>query len=160
MRKQPLYSAIISSPLGKIGLLLTHGKVSEVSFLPESAAEMIPDDNNVKLVTAQLAKYFANPRYQFSLALDACGSVFQRRVWQALCEVPSGETWTYGQLAKKLQTSPRAVGQACRSNPLPIIVPCHRIVAAHDLGGYAGKTDGKLMDVKKWLLRHEGAIKG
>jgi methylated-DNA-[protein]-cysteine S-methyltransferase len=65
---------------------------------------------------------------------------------------------TYQELADKLQTSPRAIGNACRANPTPIIVPCHRIVAKSHMGGFAGDTQGKLLDIKKWLLEHEKGI--
>jgi len=83
------------------------------------------------------------------------GTDFQRRVWRALSKIPYAEVKTYGQLAKELQTSARAIGNACRQNPLPIIIPCHRIVASHGIGGFAGKTTGSHIDAKRWLLAHE-----
>ncbi len=83
------------------------------------------------------------------------GTAFQKRVWQALCNIPPGTTKTYGELAKELHTSPRAIGNACRKNPLPIIIPCHRVVAKNSLGGYAGARTGELIEFKKWLLENE-----
>lgn len=83
------------------------------------------------------------------------GTEFQKRVWRALCAIPPGTTKTYGELAKQLNTSPRAIGNACRKNPLPIIIPCHRVVAKNSLGGYAGARIGNLLEIKKWLLRYE-----
>jgi methylated-DNA-[protein]-cysteine S-methyltransferase len=74
-----------------------------------------------------------------------------------LRSIPPGRTRTYGELASKLGTSARAVGGACRANPCPVVVPCHRVVAANGLGGFAGDTSGRKLEVKRWLLRHEGS---
>jgi len=75
---------------------------------------------------------------------------------QQLQSIPYGETRTYGEIAKRLKTSPRAVGNACRNNPLPIIIPCHRVLAATGIGGYDGAVDGKKLDIKLSLLKLEG----
>ncbi|MCP4042152.1 MAG: MGMT family protein, partial [Gammaproteobacteria bacterium] len=83
------------------------------------------------------------------------GTDHQLRVWNALGEIPPGETMTYGELARHLGSGPRAVGNACRSNPVPIVVPCHRVVSATGLGGFMGDTAGEPMAIKSWLLRHE-----
>ena len=82
-----------------------------------------------------------------------------QRVWQALKQIPAGESICYGELAKQLGTSARAVGNACRANPLPIVVPCHRVVSASGLGGFMGQTQGAELTVKQWLLKHEQRIK-
>lgn len=103
----------------------------------------------------QITSYFKKP-CNFDVPLHSgMGTAFQLRVWQALLNIPLGQTRTYGELAKTLKTSARAIGMACRSNPLPLIVPCHRIVAANGLGGFSGKVDGKPLIVKQWLLAHE-----
>jgi len=83
------------------------------------------------------------------------GTEFQQKVWHALCEIPIGQTKTYGELAIELKTAPRALANACRQNPFPIIIPCHRILAKAGIGGYAGTTSGKLIDIKTALLKHE-----
>ncbi|MGM0812773.1 methylated-DNA--[protein]-cysteine S-methyltransferase [Thioalkalivibrio sp.] len=88
------------------------------------------------------------------------GSVHARRVWAALCAIPVGETRSYGQIADAIGSAPRAVGQACRANPWPLFIPCHRVVPAGGggngaTGGYAGNRRGPLADVKAWLLAHE-----
>jgi methylated-DNA-[protein]-cysteine S-methyltransferase len=101
----------------------------------------------------QLAEYFASKRSTFDLPLSPDGTDFQRRVWRALETIPFGETWSYGELAKKIgnPTASRAVGAANGQNPLWIIVPCHRVIGADgSLTGYAGG-----MTAKKWLLAHE-----
>ena len=83
------------------------------------------------------------------------GSEFQRRLWDALCEIPRGRTLTYGELAKRLAVDARAIGQACGDNRLPIVIPCHRVVAANGIGGFAHSTGGYLVEAKRWLLAHE-----
>ncbi|MDH5395830.1 MAG: methylated-DNA--[protein]-cysteine S-methyltransferase [Gammaproteobacteria bacterium] len=110
-------------------------------------------ENTVK----QLKEYFSKSSNFRKIDLSPAGTVFQQTVWQALQEIPRGETRTYGQIAKKINSSARAVGNACRKNPIAIIIPCHRVVAANGMGGYAGETEGDQLMVKKWLLKHEGA---
>jgi methylated-DNA-[protein]-cysteine S-methyltransferase len=108
-------------------------------------------------VARQLGEYFAGARREFDLPLAPEGTEFRRRVWAALCEIPFGETRTYAELAAAVGCrAARAVGQANRHNPLPVVVPCHRVVAASRIGGYAGDVAGERLDVKRWLLRHEG----
>lgn len=83
-------------------------------------------------------------------------SPFQKKVYSALCDIPYGKTVTYLDLAKKLKTASRAIGQACKRNPLPFLIPCHRVLAKKHLGGYAGKEDGFFRQVKIELLKQEG----
>jgi len=91
-----------------------------------------------------------------NLPIELQGTPFQRRVWKALREIPPGRTITYSELARQLGTGARAVGGACRANPCPIVVPCHRVVAVNGLGGFSGDTSGRKLEIKRWLLRHEG----
>jgi len=104
--------------------------------------------------------FFRDPRcWRPPVDLPA-GSVHARRVWQAVCEIPVGQTRSYGEIARQIGSSPRAVGQACKANPWPLFVPCHRVVPATALdsesaGGYSGRRDGPLARVKAWLLAHE-----
>lgn len=103
----------------------------------------------------QLEAYFASRLRCFSLPLPPPGSGFRQRVWSRLRAIPYGQTETYGALAPQLATSPRAVARACAANPLPIVVPCHRVVAARGgLGGYSG---GDGLVTKAALLALEGA---
>jgi methylated-DNA-[protein]-cysteine S-methyltransferase len=109
-------------------------------------------------VRAQLAEYFAGQRQQFSVALNAAGTPFQRRVWAALREIPYGETTSYGKTAAAIGSpdAARAVGLANGQNPISIIVPCHRVVGANgSLTGYGGG-----LDAKRWLLAHEAGNTG
>jgi methylated-DNA-[protein]-cysteine S-methyltransferase len=99
-----------------------------------------------------------DPAFEFGLPLAPAGTHFQRRVWARIAAIPSGQTLSYGEVAAAIGSGPRAVGNACGANPYPIVVPCHRVVAAnHGLGGFARNSGGFLLDIKKWLLRHEHA---
>ncbi len=101
---------------------------------------------------AQLHEYFDGRRLAFDLPLVPRGSPYQRRIWAAMCTIPPGETRTYGQVARVAGGSPRSVGGACGANPIPIIIPCHRVVAAAGPGGYSG---GSGLSTKRALLALE-----
>jgi methylated-DNA-[protein]-cysteine S-methyltransferase len=102
--------------------------------------------------------YFRDARSEIPLLQPPHGTPFQRRVWQALQQIPPGETRRYGELAEQLGSSARAVANACRANPLPILIPCHRVVSAAGLGGYMGEVDGPALEIKRWLLHHEAYV--
>lgn len=102
----------------------------------------------------QLDDYFDGKRDSFDLPLAPAGTDYQRRVWQALCAIPSGSTCTYADIARSVGGSPRAVGGANGRNPIPIIIPCHRVVATTGIGGYSG---GEGLPTKRFLLALEGA---
>ncbi len=104
---------------------------------------------------SQIREYFLNPTARFDLPLAASGTAFQQRVWNALSEMDPGETKSYGELARTLGSSARAIGGACRANPFPVIVPCHRIVSRFGLGGFSGAVEGPELNIKQWLLNHE-----
>ena len=149
--------AITDTPLGPVSIRLEQGKVVKVGFLPEGTPPCMEADGKGSEAVRQLQAYLSDPGFRFTLPLGLTGTDFQLRVWQALREIPAGSVLTYGQLAKKLGSGARAVGGACRANPCPIFVPCHRVVAAHGRGGFAGATGGRWLAIKEWLLRHEGA---
>ncbi len=105
------------------------------------------------LITDQLRAYALNPHYHFQLPLNPLGSSYQQRVWNALLVIPVGRTITYGELASRTQSSPRAIGQACKNNPLALFIPCHRVVGKTNQGGYMGRTSA--LKYKLALLQHE-----
>lgn len=119
---------------------------------PNSAAPLPP---GIATLVAQLRAYCADPQHRFDWSLPN-GTPYQRRVWQCLQSIPAGQTRSYGELARELDSGPRAVAAACRANPYPILVPCHRVVAIHDLGGYCGSRAPAWLNLKRALLRHEG----
>ncbi len=101
----------------------------------------------------QLEDYFDGKRGGFDLPLNPDGTAFHRAVWKIMCEIPAGQVLTYGEISKRLKASARAVGTACGRNPIPVIIPCHRVIGTAGLGGYSG--DGGV-DTKLILLRLEG----
>jgi len=150
----------VESPVGPLlltsdGTALT-GLYMEPSHATESTAGWRHDAGIEPLAATarQLSEYFAGSRREFDLPLRAAGTAFQQSVWRELREIPYGETWSYGQLAKRIgnPNGSRAVGLANGRNPISILVPCHRVIGADgSLTGYGGG-----LDRKRWLLAHEG----
>ncbi len=135
------------------------GALREVSFILtaiERTQDMQEDAHNPWL--AWLRAYFQRKpaRLAQTLGLAPMGTPFQQTLWHALCEIPYGQTMTYGQLAQRLNTSARAVGMACKANPLPLFIPCHRVIGQRGLGGYMGAAPTTLT-IKRWLLAVEQA---
>jgi methylated-DNA-[protein]-cysteine S-methyltransferase len=150
-------TAVVATPAGKFALTAISGVLIKCDWAADDAPVQSPDGEFLRDLLAQLQRYWENPSAaQFSAPLLLQGSAFSRTVWEELCNIPCGETRSYGALAKRLQTAPRAVGAACRSNPFTLLIPCHRVVAVSGLGGYAGQRAGRLFDIKQRLLAHEG----
>ena len=103
--------------------------------------------------------FYYNPAFVFDLPLKLSGSKHQVDVWQAMRKIAAGDTQTYGELSAGIDSSPRAVGTACGQNPVPIVVPCHRVVAATGLGGFMGGKQNDSLSIKRWLLAHESKHK-
>lgn len=152
------YTSIIDSPVGKLGLIASSGALQSIAFLPDDTDLLPAVDVFSELVVSQLQSYFKEPCFVFDLPLDIIGRPFQKTVWCALRKISVGSTKTYSELSGELGSGPRAVGNACRSNPIPIVIPCHRIVAKNGLGGFAGKTAGPSLVIKQWLLSHEATL--
>jgi methylated-DNA-[protein]-cysteine S-methyltransferase len=143
----------------KVAVATRDGRVTEIRYLPLSSPDISPKNPLAVEAARQLEEYLKNPDAKFDLPLLVEGTEFQKRLWTALCQIPRGKTLTYGALARKLGGADhemnRAVGQACGDNRLPIVIPCHRVVAADGLGGFAHATGGYLLEAKRWLLLHE-----
>jgi methylated-DNA-[protein]-cysteine S-methyltransferase len=149
-------SICIETQFGCIQVRAQADRIVSIDFM-----NLVPEMNitsNPLLLRAeeQLHAYCEQPQTVFDLPLKLRGTVFQLRVWHALQAIPAGEVRTYGDLAEQLGSSPRAIGGACRANPAPIIIPCHRVVSRRGMGGYSGETTGVNMQIKQGLLRHEG----
>ena len=151
------YAAVIASPFGRLGIQ-AQKVLTSIDFVSTRIPLQRPRTPLARQVCAQLKAYFADPRTRFDLPLAPRGTPFQQRAWRALRRIPSGTARTYGELARTLKSAPRAVGGACRANPIPIIIPCHRVVAANGPGGFMGATRGRAMDIKRWLIEHEAAV--
>lgn len=153
------FDAILPAPFGKVGVRSDGDAVAELVYLPDTYDAIAPASALMRDVAAQLDAYYADAGFVFDLPLAARGTDFQRRVWREIRAVPRGGLTTYGTIAKTLRSVPRAVGQACGQNWFPVVIPCHRVVSATGLGGFAHHgEEGFHLGVKRWLLRHEGAM--
>jgi methylated-DNA-[protein]-cysteine S-methyltransferase len=151
----------VDSPIGPLTLVATDGVLSglymvEQRYRPDITKFGLADATLFDEVVLQLKEYFAGSRTVFDLPLHFAGTPFQRTVWQALCEIPCGETVSYGELAERIgrPTAARAVGMANGHNPISIVVPCHRVVGSTgDLTGYGGGVERK-----RFLLDFEQGV--
>lgn len=145
-------SLSISSPIGNLVIEEQDGVITALRWSNERASNGSP---LLAEAAQQLDAYFAGALSDFDLPLRPAGTDFERRVWSAMQTIPYGETRSYGQLADAIRSAPRAVGGACGKNPIPIVIPCHRVLGKAGLGGYSGS--GGLM-TKQALLALEGAL--
>jgi methylated-DNA-[protein]-cysteine S-methyltransferase len=154
-----MFDVVLEFPKMKVAVATRDENVVEIRFLPVSSVVVAPRSALAERAARQLERYRDDPDAKFDLPLQVEGSPLQRRVWNAMCAIPRGRTRTYGELAHELgahfPVDARAIGQACGDNRLPIVIPCHRIVAADGLGGFGHSTGGYLLEVKRWLLMHE-----
>ena len=155
------WNAIIEFPKMKVAVVTRDARVTGIRYLPLTAESKAPDNELAERAVRQLERYREDADAKFDLPLFIEGTAFQRSVWEAMCAIPRGRTLTYGELARKLGGEgvdvPRAVGQACGDNRLPIVIPCHRVVAADGVGGFGHSTGGYLLEAKRWLLMHESS---
>jgi methylated-DNA-[protein]-cysteine S-methyltransferase len=158
LKTEKRYDCVLESPLGRLGVRYRDKRVTRLDYVDQAVPLKATASAFGRQVSTQLEQFFTNPEHRFTLPLEMQGTVFQCRVWEALTRIPAGETLTYGELAARLGSGARAVGNACRRNPVSIIVPCHRVVAAAGIGGYSGCTEGRELDRKYWLLGHEGIV--
>jgi len=151
------YDLAMKSPVGWLGIRTDGASVTAVDIQPDRPGTGSEPGLVARRAEQALARYFAGDTAALSgLPVAPVGTPFQQRVWNRMSAIPAGETLTYGALAGDLGTSARAVGGACRANPIPIVIPCHRVVAAQGLGGYSGERGGDWLEKKRWLLAHEG----
>lgn len=157
MREQ----AVIAAPFGRLGLEAEAGCLLEIHFLPTEIELRAPQPGSTCAAAAcELDAWFADPRQPFRVPYQLQGSPFQLQVWQGIAQIPLGHTLSYGELAAQLGGVARAVGGACGRNPLPILIPCHRVLAQHGLGGFNRRRDGAMLTIKQWLLAHERQYSG
>ena len=148
------------TPIGPLTLVAADGDLSGVYMAthrhspgPDRLGEEVQQDRLLSDAARQLAEYFAGDREAFDLPLRPVGTDFQQQVWRALCDIPYGHTWSYGELARHIGRpgASRAVGLANGRNPISIIIPCHRVIGASgSMTGYGGGIERK-----QWLLAHE-----
>ncbi len=155
------FQACVRTPFATLGISATDRFVTGVRFLaPSVPGKAPPKDTIAYLACVQLQSYLEDGSFVFDVPYKLSGSHHRLQVWEAMCRIPAGKVRSYGELAREIGSSARAVGGACGANPVPVIVPCHRIIGANNtLGGFMGAgTDGFELGIKRWLLGHEGAI--
>jgi methylated-DNA-[protein]-cysteine S-methyltransferase len=149
------YQAKLKVPFGVLGIHCTGDALTGIDFLPVSEKPQRANSAFAKTVCEQLLRYVENPDVQFTVPLNPGGTPHQNKVWRAMLAIPRGETRSYGELAAELGSGAQAVGQACGANPIPVIIPCHRVVGKAGLGGFMRHASGASLDIKRWLLAHE-----
>ena len=146
-----LVNSIYATPLGNFEVVHNEHFIFRASFTHKTIFNA--ETSLSEQIRSELSAYFANNQHHFQLPLKPQGSIYQQRIWNALKVIPVGRTLTYGELAANVQSSPRAVGQACKRNPLALFIPCHRVVGKNNLGGYMGNPQS--LHYKEALLHHE-----
>jgi methylated-DNA-[protein]-cysteine S-methyltransferase len=154
---------VISAPFGSLGVQtqLVDGSlmISKIDYLPPDTALIPPRNALAKAFSKQCAQYFKDASSVFDVPLKPAGTAHQQKVWGATLDIGVGKTSTYGEIAKKIKSGPRAVGTACGANPYPLVTPCHRVVSAQGLGGFMKEdVPGFYRQIKIWLLKHEGVL--
>ena len=156
------FQARLRTDVTTLGISTNATHVTGVRFLSPSVPSLAPKRGSIAhLACVQINAYLEDPSFEFDLPLAIAGTRHRLAVWEAMQRIPAGTTRTYGELARELGSSARAVGGACGANPLPVVVPCHRVIAAGGaLGGFMGaREEGFELGVKRWLLGHEGALR-
>lgn len=149
------YQAVVAAPFGALGVRVVDGVLTGVDFLPDVSELRAASDVATQTICAQLTDYLINPHHPLDFPMCLTGTPFQQRVWRAMQAIPVGETLTYAELAQRVSSGPRAVANACGANPIPVVIPCHRVVAKSGLGGFMGGREAGSLSIKQWLLAHE-----
>lgn len=152
------YDYVLPSPIGKLGLVVSKKGVQRLSYINDHLEVTLPKRGLAAETYKQVNEYFQLIRTEFDLPIDIVGTPFQKRVWNKVLKIAYGESRTYGEIANSINSGPRAVGNACRNNPIPIVIPCHRVVKKTSMGGYCGSLVGREIQQKDWLLRHESNV--
>lgn len=151
--------AFIRTPFGAVVITEYQGQLA-IELLDTTPSAQVhiaqqPTSPRVQAASQQVLRYLQNAVTPFDLPMPQYGTPFQQRVWQAIAHIPLGQTRTYGELARQIGSGPRAVANACGANQMPLVIPCHRVVAQCGIGGFMqGKANG--LRIKQWLLQHEG----
>jgi len=149
-------SVYFKMPFCNLKLTQVNGQLCEIDYVESMGSPKKTSNSLLNQVLKQLKQYLSSADFQFDLPLSPKGTEFQRKVWARLQKIPPGKVNTYGEIAAELDSSPRAVGNACRKNPISLVIPCHRVVSASGIGGFSGQTEGEKISIKQQLLAHEG----
>lgn len=154
------YQAHIPTPFAVLGICCTNDTITGIDFLPLNTPLGAPQNAMAQKLHEAIQHYLQDPAQLDDLPLALTGTPFQQAVWQAIRRIPPGQTLTYTELAQQVGSGARAVANACGANPVPLFVPCHRVVAANGLGGFMKGRKSNSLDIKRWLLAHERNASG
>lgn len=149
------FQAKLLTPFAVLGIRAREEWLEGIEYLPRGAALLSPQNRLAARACRQIEKYLDDPDYRFDIPVCMHGTLYQRQVWAAISRIPPGRTRTYSDIARLLGSGARAIGGACGANRLPLIIPCHRVVATQGLGGFMRARAGSALEIKRWLLRHE-----
>lgn len=149
-----------AAPFAVLGIATDGACVTSVRYLPRHMPAVAPHDRIAERACREIERYLADPAYVFRVPYHLQGTPFQCQVWHEIEKLFPLKTATYGDIARRIGSAARAVGGACGANPVPLIVPCHRVLAAGGLGGFMGGKASFPLSVKRWLLHHEGLCDG
>ena len=147
-----------ATPFAVLAIATDGAVVTGVRYLPRTTPPVPPHDRVAERACREIEHYLTDPAHRFAVPYRLEGTSFQCRVWREIEKLFPIKTITYGEIARRLDTAARAVGGACGANPVPLIVPCHRVLAADGIGGFMGGRQSFPLSIKRWLLRHEGII--
>ena len=149
------YQAKLAAPFAVLAVRTVGERLVGIEYLPRDVATLKPQTAFAREVCRQLSAYLKKPAFEFDLPFDYDGTDFQKRVWKAVHAIPSGSVLAYKEVATKIGSAARPVGTACGANLIPILIPCHRVVASQGIGGFMNVRRGAAIEVKRWLLHHE-----
>jgi methylated-DNA-[protein]-cysteine S-methyltransferase len=149
------YQAKLAAPFAVLAVRTVGERLLGIEYLPRDVATLKPQTAFAREVCRQLSAYLKKPAFEFDLPFDYDGTDFQKRVWKAVHAIPSGSVLSYKEVATKIGSAARPVGTACGANLIPILIPCHRVVASQGIGGFMNVRRGAAIEVKRWLLHHE-----
>lgn len=152
-----LCDAKLPTPFAVLGIRTAGELLTGIEYLPRGVATLAPTGRFAANVCRQIEKYLDDPEFEFDLRFEYRGTPFQQRVWQSIRAIPSGKTLTYLEVARQLKSAARPVGGACGANRIPLVIPCHRVVASGGIGGFMHARGGEPIAIKQWLLKHENA---
>lgn len=147
-------SVIINTPFGAVGIHIQNDYIVSVELFPNQQQARKATSQFGQYVAQQMNQYFQQANLKLDMPYALAGTPFQKRVWNAISDIPAGKVLTYSELAHRVGSGPRAVANACGANKIPLLIPCHRVVAKNGLGGFMQGIEGGL-SIKEWLLAHE-----
>ena len=150
------YSAKLATPFAVLGIRTSREWLTDIVYLPPKVATLDPLDRLAEQTCRQVLRYLDDPDYRFDLPFEYNGTPFQCKVWKQIYAIPASKTLTYNEIAKRLGTAPRPVGGACGANRIPLVIPCHRVLGSNGIGGFMNSRSGAPLEIKRWLLGHEG----